>query len=215
MRALIHLAVCAWLAMQLTGCKTVGPYDYSNYRAHRPRSILVLPPLNESTVTQATYSYLSTVTQPLAEMGYYVFPVAVVDEFLKENGLPSAGEMHHVSPSKIAEITGADAVLFITVQQYGSKYQLINTKTVVEVQAKMLDTRTETVLWEGHGKAEHNSGNFDDLVGNLIAAAVQQIANSKTDPAHQVSRQANADLFNGRKTGLLYGPYSPKYDGSP
>src|SRR5262249_17607729 len=86
---------CTLIALALlTGCATPTPYDYTNYREHPPRSILVLPPLNESTAVGATYSYLSTVTRPLAEMGYYVFPVAVVDQFLKENGLPSAGEMH-------------------------------------------------------------------------------------------------------------------------
>src|SRR5262245_6417390 len=84
-----------WAAVGLLapGCVT-APYDYTNYRLHPPRSIVVLPPLNQSTAVEATYGYLTTVTRPLAERGYYVFPIAVVDQFLKENGLPSAGEMH-------------------------------------------------------------------------------------------------------------------------
>jgi Putative lipoprotein GNA1162-like len=77
------------VAVVLTGC-AVKPYDYTNFRLHPPRSILVLPPLNESTAVEATWGYLSTVTQPLAERGFYVFPVAVIDQFLKENGLPTA-----------------------------------------------------------------------------------------------------------------------------
>src|SRR5258706_3092071 len=103
----------AALLLILGGCATMQPYDYSNYRAHPPRSILVLPPLNESTAIEGTYSYLSTVTQPIAEMGYYVFPVAVLDHFLKENGMPTAGEMHQAPLHKIREIVGADAVLYI------------------------------------------------------------------------------------------------------
>ena len=74
------------MVMVFTGCAT-KPYDYTNLRAHPPRSILVLPPINESTDTRGTYGYLSTVTKPLAEMGYYVYPVAVVNQFMKENGL--------------------------------------------------------------------------------------------------------------------------------
>lgn len=109
-----------------TGCVNVPPYDYANYRAHPPRSILVIPPLNESTAVQGTYSYLSTVSRPVAELGYYVFPVAVVDQFLKENGMPTAGEMHQVPPEKVREILGADAVMYVTLEQYGSKYQVIN-----------------------------------------------------------------------------------------
>jgi len=43
----------------LAGCQTVKPYDYTNFRAHPPRSILVLPPLNESTAVEGTYGYLT------------------------------------------------------------------------------------------------------------------------------------------------------------
>ena len=81
------------LGLALAGCQTVKPYDYTNFRAHPPRSILVLPPLNESTAVEGTYGYLTTVTRPVAERGYYVFPVAVADQFMKDNGLPTAAEM--------------------------------------------------------------------------------------------------------------------------
>ncbi len=71
----------AAVAVLCGGCATT-PYDYAPYRQHMPRSILVLPPLNKSVEVNAPYSYLSTVTRPLAECGYYVFPVAVIDAFL-------------------------------------------------------------------------------------------------------------------------------------
>src|SRR5437879_7019697 len=87
LRTLVQASAAAVIALILTGC-AAQPYDYTNYRQHPPRSIVVLPPLNESTAVEATYGYLSTVTRPIAEQGYYVFPVAVVDQFLKENGLP-------------------------------------------------------------------------------------------------------------------------------
>ncbi len=44
------------VAGALGGCATVKPYDYTNYRAHPPRSILVLPPLNQSTDVLGPYS---------------------------------------------------------------------------------------------------------------------------------------------------------------
>src|SRR5215813_13108465 len=122
---MVNFFLCGALVLPvLSGCAT-KPYDYTNYRAYPPRSILVLPPLNESTDVAGTYSYLSTVTYPVAEMGYYVFPVAVVDHFFKENGMPTAGEMHQAPLNKIREIIGADAVLYITLKQYGTKYEVI------------------------------------------------------------------------------------------
>jgi hypothetical protein len=204
---------CVIAALVLTACATAKPYDYTNLRQHPPRSILVLPPLNESTAVEATWGYLSTVTRPLAERGYYVFPVAVVDQFLKENGLPSAGEMHQVPLPKVAEIMGADAVLFITVEQYGSKYQILNSVTIVTARAKLVDTRTGLLLWDGRTTVQQNSNaGSSDLLSAVISAALTQVLNSSTDAAHKLSGPANGILFNTKDQGLLYGPYHPNYD---
>ena len=210
LRLLLQATACAVLALVLTGCAT-QPYDYTNYRQHPPRSILVLPPLNESTDVRGTYSYLSTVTLPLAELGYYVFPVAVMDQFLKENGMPTAGEMHQVPLNKVAEIVGADAVLYVTLQQYGTKYQVINSATTVQVKARLVDTRTGLLLWEGEGMAQQNSAS-GNILADLIAAAITQAVNASTDAAHPVCYLANARLFTPKGQGLLYGPYHPAYN---
>lgn len=207
--ALLSVVLCSML---LGGCQTAKPYDYTNFRAHPPRSILVIPPLNEGTDLGGTYGYLSTVSRPIAERGYYVFPVAVVDQFLKENGMPTAGEMNQVPPHKVGEITGADAVLFIDLKQYGSKYVVLNSVTTVEVLAKLVDTRTETILWEGRGFAQQSGSGSGNLLADLIAAAITQAINNKADTAHKVSRLANGTLFLPESTGLPYGPYSPKYN---
>ena len=208
-RVEVHLALMALLVLLLAGCAS-PPYDYTNYRAHPPRSILVLPPLNETTAVQGTYSYLSTVTQPLAEMGYYVFPVAVVDHFFKENGMPTAGEMHQAPLHKIREIFGADAVMYITLKEYGSKYQVLNSATRVVARGKLVDAATEIVLWEGTVEAQENSGSTGNILGDLMAAAVMQAINQAGDHGHDVARTANAQ-FAVKNHGLLYGPYHPKY----
>jgi hypothetical protein len=214
MRAQLNIVACLALLV-LAGCTTVKPYDYTNFRAHPPRSILVLPPLNESTAVEGTYGYLSTVTQPIAERGYYVFPVEVVDQYLKQNGMPTAGEMHQVPLNKVVDIIGADAVLFVTLKQYGSKYVVLNSVTTVQVEAKLVDTRSGILLWEGTGLAEQRGGGSGNLLADLIAAAVTQAINSKTDRAHQVSRLANAQLFYPKNTGLPYGPYNPQFGKDP
>jgi hypothetical protein len=213
-RASLSLAGAALAGLLLAGCAT-KPFDYTNLRQHPPRSIVVLPPLNQSTAVQGTYGYLSTVTRPLAELGYYVFPVAVVDQFLKENGLPTAGEMHAAPLEKFAEILGADAVLFVTLEQYGTTYQIINSATTVKAKAKLVDTRTGLLLWEGMGLAQQNTGSSGNLIADAIAAALGQIINSSTDSAHDVSRMANFSLFYTQDRGLLFGPYHPKYAAEP
>ncbi len=200
----------------LAGCATTVPYDYSAFRERPPRSILILPPLNESPAVEATYGYLTTVTEPVAELGYYVFPVAVVDQFLKENGLPTAGEMHQVPLERVAETLGADAVLFITLEQYGSQYNVLSSTVTVKARARLVDTRTAIELWAGTGMAQQGSSSGSgNLLGGIIAAAVSQAINSGTDAAHLVSRQANTNMFMARGRGLPYGPYHPAYGKEP
>lgn len=195
-------------ALVLAGCAT-KPYDYTNFREHPPRSILVLPPLNESTAVEGTYSYLSTVTRPLAEHGYYVFPVAIVDQFLKENGMPTPGEMHQVPLNKVFEIIGADAVMYVTVKEYGTKYQVLSSVPTVHATAKLVDTRTGILLWDGTVLLQQNSNSSGGILGALVAAAVEQVINTATDRAHNLCGPANVILFTKKDQGLLYGPYHP------
>jgi hypothetical protein len=191
------------------GCKT-APYDYTAFHEHVPRSILVLPPINESTAVEGTFGYLSTVSKPLAELGYYVFPVGVIDELMRENGLPTAAEMHDVPLDKLREVTGADAVLYIVLHQYGSKFLLVSSQTKVNVTARLVDTATGTLLWDGMGFGTKDSNSaVGGLLTSVVSAAIAQAMNTKSDPAHGVSRSANKMLFGmpGRK--LPRGPLLP------
>ena len=192
-----------------SACATTG-YDYTNYRAHPPRSILVLPPVNEGTDIRATYGYLSTVTRPIAELGYYVFPVALVDQLLKENGMPTPGEMVQVPLDKVREIIGADAVLYITLKQYGTRFQLLASTTVVVADARLVDTRTGTVLWQGRLAAEEGSGATGNILSDVVGALLTQVINQSTDRARGVAERANTQLAI-KDRGLLHGPYSPLY----
>ncbi|MBY0451626.1 MAG: DUF799 domain-containing protein, partial [Bdellovibrionaceae bacterium] len=147
MKNLIFKLIVAALVLILAGC--ASPKNYDRFRAANIRSILVLPPKNQSTDLRGTYSFLSTVTMPIAEKGFYVFPVAIVDQMMKDNGLPSANEMHQVSLKKIKEIINPDAVLYITLEQYGSKFVIVQSQTTVVASGKLYSASTGQLLWEG------------------------------------------------------------------
>lgn len=194
----------------MAGC--ASPRDYTAFRNNRPRSILVLPPLNESTDMKATYGVLSTVTRPLAEMGYYVFPVAVIDQFLKENGLPTPGEMNQIPLRKIDEIIGADAVLYLVINEYGTKYTILDSSTIVRMHARLVDVETGNLLWNGQIEARSSSSSgSNNLIGMLVSATVNQVVSHSTDEAHKISYSASSQLFTTHNRGVLYGPYHPEY----
>lgn len=189
--------------------------DYSAFRESKPRSILVLPPKNQSPDIGASHSFLSEVTMPLAESGYYVFPVAAVEETFKQNGVTNPDDISAVPLAKVREIFDADAVLYITVTDYGTSYQVINSDTRVTATARLVDLRTGKQLWSGGATASSNEGqnnNGGGLVGILITAAVSQIANTVTDRSHDIAGvTSNRMLSAGASGGILYGPRSPQY----
>lgn len=204
-------------AALLSGCvtPTVKRPDYSAFKESKPRSIVVLPPLNESVDVKATYGFLSQATYPLAEAGYYVFPVALVDETFKQNGLTHPGDIHQVPAAKLREIFGADAALYIVVKEYGTKYLVLDSATTVAATATLVDLRSGATLWTGNARASsaENSNNSGGLVGQLVAAAIKHIINNvQEDAAYPIAGIASQRLLSaGGQTGILYGPRSPKY----
>lgn len=216
MRSLFkRLIAAAAVAVLAAGCAVPRQnVDYSAFKESRPRSIVVLPPLNESPDVKATYSMLSQVTYPLAESGYYVLPVTLVDETFKQNGLTTAGDIHQVAPAKLREIFGADAALYITVSKYGTSYMVISSATIVTASARLVDLKTGTTLWSGSASASDNEGNSNGggLIGALVTAAVKQVLNSVTEAGHPVAGVASARLLSaGRPGSILYGPRNPRY----
>jgi len=194
-------------------CATMEPHDYTAYREHMPRSILVLPPLNESVDVNASYVWLSTITMPVAERGYYVFPVAVVDAFMKDNGLPGPDEMHSVSLQKLREVFGADAVLYVVIEDWGQKYVVLSSNTVVRARARLVDTATGVEIWQGRADfTESSSSGSSDLLTMVISAALEQIIDSTADATHGVARQANYLMVYDERAGFLPGPRSPSTD---
>ncbi|MDO8413877.1 MAG: DUF799 domain-containing protein [Gallionellaceae bacterium] len=216
MTNILKRMILCLVPLLITACATPTQYDYTAYRQSKPHSILVLPPLNNSPDIQATYSVLSTVSQPLAEAGYYVFPVALVDQTFKENGLLNPGEMHQAPLKKIREIFGADAALYITVTKYGGSYQLLSSDVVVAAQATLVDTRTGQLLWAGMASASDAEGNSNNggLAGLLVTALVKQVINNVAGDkqSHRIARITSNRLFTPGPNGLLYGPRSPQYE---
>ena len=174
--------------------------------SNMPRTILVLPPLNDSNEPAGSYAYLSTVSKPLAAAGYYVYPVAVIDAFLKENGLPTPYEMHSAQLDKIRDVLGAEAVLYLHLRNYGQHYNVISSDTVVSIEARLVDTQTGETLWQRDiSERNGSSSNGDGLEAHLINAIVSQVIDSSSDSAHKLTREVNEKLFS-KHYGLPRGP---------
>ncbi|WP_339847607.1 DUF799 domain-containing protein [uncultured Halopseudomonas sp.] len=212
MRLSIKLGALVLLSALLTGCVTTTPYDYTAFRASNPRSILVLPPVNQTLDVSASYSFLTHVSMPLAESGYYVFPVAVVEETFRENGLNNPEEIHALPLERLSEVFGADSVMYIKITQYGTSFQLLASDTRVTADASLVDGRTGQLLWKGQATASsteqsNNNSGGGGLVGMLVVALVEQVINTTTDRSYEIAGITSSRLLSsGAVNGVLPGP---------
>lgn len=212
---LMTLALAGVLATALLGgCATKPPpYDYSAFQKARPATLLVLPPVNDSPEVNATPSVWAHATRPLAEAGYYVLPVTLVDETFRQNGVTVANEIQEIPIQKLREVFGADAAVYLRVRQYGTSYAVVASESRVTVEGRIVDLRTGELLWKGAAtasSAEQQAQSQGGLAGMLVMALVRQIVSTASDESYKYAAIANARLLGApRYNGVLPGPRSP------
>lgn len=204
----------------VSGCATKAPqYDYSAWMKAKPATMLVMPPVNDSPDIKASPSVWSHATRPLAEAGYYVLPVTLVDETFSQNGVHTPNDAHDIPYAKLRDVFGADAAVYIRVKRYGTSYAVVSSETRVEVEGRVVDLRTGTLLWEGKAaasSAEQQQQSQGGLVGLLVAAVVHQIVGTTTDAAYNYAGIASDRMLGSpRYNGVLPGPRSPLYGRPP
>src|SRR5882724_4043656 len=186
-------------------------YDYAHFRTEAPRSILVVPVTNKSVDVNAPDYFLATIATPLAERGYYVFPVNMVKSVMSDDGLSDANMVHSGDPRRLGELFGADAVMYISIEHWDAKYVVLSTKVTVELDYVLKSAHSGEVLWSNHQlvvyQPQASGGGLAGLVANAITAAIAKAAPNYMPLAHQ----ANNGAINVKGTGLPAGPYDGLY----
>ncbi|MEX2117268.1 MAG: GNA1162 family protein [Bacteroidota bacterium] len=173
----------------------------------RPLAVLVLPPINKSTAADAKEYYTTTIAEPLTNMGYYVFPIEVVNEVLKQEGLFDTETMFNVPPGKFKEYFGADAVMYVTILEWNTQYLVTSGSVNVKLASELRSTTTGEVLWFYDERVSVSttgeSGGATGLAGLLVQAITTAIKTAATDYV-PLARDANAKIL----LALPYGKYN-------
>lgn len=213
MRIMARNILLAAVLIALAGCATgPEPKDYSAFRAANPRSILVVPVINHSEEVEAADLFLSTLPVPLAERGYYVFPVNMVRGLMEEDGIGDARLVHGTESGILGALFGADAILYVEILEWRPQYAVLSTGITVHFLYTLKDARTNELLWQDQEEFFHNqsagSGNIiADLLANAIIAGIANAGSNYTPAA--MAANGRALLLAGR--GLPAGPYAPEY----
>lgn len=200
------LLVCCLL---VAGCATNQPKRPTAFDNASPRSLLVVPVVNQSVDITASDYFLSTVTIPLAEKGYYVFPVHMVKRVLEDDGLADADLVHKAPAERLGKLFGADAILYVTIEKWDTKYMVLSSSVTVQIKYLIKDGRTGQTLW-GHRQRmvyvsdRTNSGN---LLVDVVIMAVKAAATKVAPNYMPLVRQSNAISFAYPGPGIPPGPY--------
>ena len=202
------------LVIFLSGC--VAPvqngYNYSAFRSADPHSILIVPVVNNSVDVDASDYFLSAISQPVAERGYYVFPVNMVKRVMEEDGLADPDMVHQADPTRLAALFGADSVLYVSIERWDAQYAVLSTTVTVEFSYVLKDGHTGGVLWESDQRIVYQpqAGGSGNIFADLIVSAVQAAATKAKPNYMPLARKANKHTVIETHHGLPAGPYRPK-----
>lgn len=194
MRSLLFPLVCGLLLM--SGC--VGNMipksgAFPEMYNEQPITILVVPAINFSTAANAPNLYASTINEPLSNAGFYVLPIELTNQLLRNEGLSQGEQLKDVPPQKFAKYFGADAVLYVTIRKWDTNYFIIGGNVTVGIKFDLKSTKTGLTLWAYKDQlvidtsGDSNSGG---LLGALIATALTTAAQDYVPIARSVNTMA-------------------------
>ncbi|MFT4553906.1 MAG: hypothetical protein ACI9S8_002551 [Chlamydiales bacterium] len=143
-----------------------------------PTSLLILPPINESTAAEAKDYYATTIQEPLVVFGYYVLPYQLSSEVLKKEGFFDTELIRDAPLGKFKEFFGADAVLFTTIKKWDVAYLILASNLTVSIDCELKSTRTNASLWKYNGtvivdlSGNDSQGGVAGLIAKAIASAI-------------------------------------------
>lgn len=213
---IFKLLAAGLVLVGLTACASqeAPKRDFSAFREQHPRSIVVVPVVNKSTQVDAADNFLVTLPGALAEKGYYVFPVHMVKGFMEDEGLADANLVHNADPVRVADLFGADAVMFVSLEKWDSAYAVLATTTTVSLSYTLKHGKTGKTIWTDEitlaysPQSQNNSGN---LLVNLLAQAVVAAVERAKPSYLPLAYQANAQALYGPGHGMPTGPYDTKH----
>ena len=166
-----------------------------------PKSILILPAVNKSTAAEATDYYATTIAEPLTQKGFYVLPMAITTGLLKQEGIVDGAQLRNTDVSIFNKHFGADAVLFVTINEWKTSYVVVAGSVTVGIGFELVSTKSGVTLWNYKNtlvvNTSGNSNNGGGLLGAIIATAINTAMQDYVPIARNVNHTATYMLPAG------------------
>ena len=200
MKNIISL-ICVMALLSSCAHKITRAEQYPKMYEEKPVTILVMPPINNSTNADAKEFFYSSLAKPLSEKGYYVVSPFLTMDILKQESAYDSELFINGSLDTFRNFFDVDAVLFTTINRWEKKSGL--SYILVDIDYKLKSAKTGEILFERDGELRVN---FSSGGGGLLSMALDMISTAVTDhivAARRCNQFVLADLPEG-KYGLNY-----------
>jgi len=204
MKNIVHI-ICLILIINLTSCsssKTLTKFSqFPDLYKESPKTILFIPPINNTTAADAKDLLRTTIAPVLSEKGYYVLPIEPIFDFFKLNGAYSIAETSDKLPlDKFYELFEADAALLLTINGWDKKFYVVGGHVRVDLLYELISTKTGKTLWKVRKnlKVDTSSSNQNaGILTNILATAANTAATKYVDIAKQAHVLALSTIPSG------------------
>lgn len=197
------------LAASVSSCGIVSQVtresQYAAMYNDMPTTILVMPPINNTSNVEAKDLLYTSISRPLAEAGYYVISPLLAMDVLKAESAYDSELFIDGSLSMFKKYFGADAVVFSQIDTWAKRGFGIDTK----IRYIIKSTTSNEIIFERscdlYLDLSHNS-NGNSTLSILTDLAISAISTATTDHI-EAARKANNYIFRD----IPRGKYSPLY----
>jgi hypothetical protein len=183
--------------------------DQSALLAAAPRSILVVPTINRSLDVDAPNYVLAALPIPIAEKGYYVFPVNTTKFVLEQEGFYEGERIHQQPPESLAKLFGSDAILYVAIKQWDAKFAVFTTVVTVDFDYRLV-SKNGVELWRENKRMQYqpqNNNNAGSPMALLLTAVINAAVTRAAPNYMPLTQQANQEVFVLGPNALPNGPY--------
>lgn len=136
-----------------TGCTPKIHTIVPDFEQNKPRSIAVMPLLNETNDLDAPKVMTPMVYNCMQTKGYEIRSPQEIKSLLAKKNIHEAGQVFSLTYPELGKLLGVDALLFCTVTDWSSVYLLVYSSVTVEAKFELIKADNGARLWEVKDKS--------------------------------------------------------------
>ncbi len=201
MKIFQKIILCAAIFLLLTGCGSTKHVSHisgnmvQNVKEPGKLRVAVLPfQAYDPKKPEKTDYIRKQVFVSLKKGNYDLVERFVMDGVMEKNGWDLA-QMRDMSPQRLGEAIGADAIVYGEVTNWNRSYLALQSSITIGVKVKMVDARNGEILWESDYKKTDTDGLSKLPLGMISAALAPILFVTNEDNQYRLADEVSREMM--------------------